>query len=162
MTSPAAPETHTGRLRPKVALSVLAVLIIVVALLTPEQTGGRTGDARLTTRSTESQGASVVYELAARLGWRPSRRMADSIALGDTASVHLVLDPPIPFSATETHQLLDRVRRGAALVFVLGGGPLADSLGLGSRVPRTGLVIGTAQILVAISGPLVAYPRSQG
>ena len=160
MTSPAAPETHTGRLRPKVALSVLAVLIIVVALLTPEQTGGRTGDARLTTRSTESQGASVVYELAARLGWRPSRRMADSIALGDTASVHLVLDPPIPFSATETHQLLDRVRRGAALVFVLGGGPLADSLGLGSRVPRTGSVIGTAQILVGISGPLVADDTS--
>jgi hypothetical protein len=160
VTTPPALESRTRRLRPRVALSVLAALIIIVALLTPEATGGRTGDVRLTTRSTDSQGASLLYELAGRLGWRPSRRDADSIALGDTASVHLILDPPVPVSATETHQVLDRVRRGAALVFVLGGGPLADSLGLGSRVPRTGSVIGTSQILVGVSGPLVADDTS--
>ena len=155
MTTPAAPDANTRRLRPRLALAAIAVLILIVALLTPEATGGRTGDARLTTRSTDSQGASVLYELAGRLGWRPVRRDADSIALGDTAAVHLVLDPPIPLSGIETHQLLDRVRRGAGLVYVLGGGPLADSLGLGSRVPRAGSVIGTAQILVGTSGPLV-------
>jgi hypothetical protein len=156
VTAPAVSESRARRLRPRIALSIIAGLIIVVALLTPEATGGRTGDARLTTRSTDPQGAAVLYELAGRLGWRPSRRSTDSVALGDSASVHVVLDPPIPFSATETHQLLDQVRRGAGLVFVLGAGPLADSLGLGSRVPRAGSVIGTAQILVSISGPLVA------
>lgn len=163
MTTPASVDqagSRTRRLRPRVALSAIAVLIIIVALLTPEATGGRTGDARLSTRSTEPQGASVVYELARRLGWRASQRFADTIALGDTASVHLVLDPPIPLSATETHQLLDRVRRGAGLVFVLGTGPLADSLGDGSRTPRAGSVIGTAQILTGISGPLVADDTS--
>jgi hypothetical protein len=155
VTTPVATEPRAQRLRPRIALSAIAVLIIIVALLTPEATGGRTGDARLSTRSTDPQGASVLYELARRLGWRVSQRVADSIALGDTASVHLVLDPPVPPSASETHQLLDRVRRGAALVFVAGTGPLADSLGLGSRVPRAGSVIGTAQILVGTSGPLV-------
>jgi hypothetical protein len=67
-----------------------------------------------------------------------------------------VLDPPIAPSAIETHEILDRVRRGAGLVFVLGGGPLADSLGLGSRVPRAGSVIGAAQLIVGSSGTLVA------
>jgi hypothetical protein len=41
-------------------------------------------------------------------------------------------------------------------VFVLGGGPLADSLGLGSTVPRAGSVIGAAQLIVGSSGTLVA------
>jgi hypothetical protein len=139
---------------------VLATAIVLVALLTPEDTGGRTGDPRLTSRSTEPQGASALYELARRLGWRPTERLTDSIPLGDTASVHLVLDPPIAPSATETHQILDRVRRGAGLVFVLGAGPLADSLGLGSRVPRAGSVIGAAQILVGSSGNLVVDDTS--
>jgi hypothetical protein len=150
-------ERSPRRLGRRVTLAVLAGTIVLVALLTPEQTGGRTGDARLTSRSTEPQGAAALFELAGRLGWRPSRRNVDSIPSTDTSAVHLVLDPPVALSAIETHELLDRVRRGAALVFVLGGGgPLADSLGLGSRVPRAGSVIGAAQILVSTSGQLVA------
>jgi hypothetical protein len=139
---------------------VLATAIVLVALLTPEDTGGRTGDARLSSRSTEPQGASALYELAARLGWDTAQRLTDTIPLGDTAAVHLVLDPPIAPSAIETHQILDRVRRGAGLVFVLGSGPLADSLGLGSQVPRAGSVIGAAQILVGSSGNLVVDDTS--
>ena len=160
MTAPALGDSRTRRLRPRLALSALAVLIIIVAMLTPEETGGRTGDARLTTRSTDPQGAALLYELAGRLGWRTSQRVVDTIPSGDTTSVHLILDPAIPLSALETRQVLDRVRRGAGLVFVLGRGPLADSLGLGSQVPRTGSVIGTAQILVAMSGPLVVDDTS--
>ncbi len=156
MTEPAAAEPRPRHFRRRIALAVLATAIVLVALLTPEDTGGRTGDPRLTSRSTEPQGASLLYELSERLGWRPTQRVADSIPLGDTASVHLVLDPPIAPSAIETHQILDRVRRGAGLVFVLGSGPLADSLGLGSRVPQAGTVIGAAQILVGSSGNLVA------
>lgn len=158
-----APET-TGRksrlLSPRLALPIISAAVIVVALLTPEQTGGRTGDARLTSRSTESQGAAAFYELARRLGWRPSERLADSIPLGDTTAVHLILDPAIPPSAMETHEVLDRVRRGAGLVFVPGGGPLADSLGLGDRVRPTVTVIGASQILVGKSGELVVTDTS--
>ena len=154
MTAPAL-EGISRRGRRRIALVALGALILLVALLTPEQTGGRTGDARLTTYSTEPQGAGALFELSRRLGWEPSRRLTDSIALGDTTAVHLVLDPPLPPRATETHELLDRVRRGAALVYVLGGGPLADSLGLGSQVPRSSTVLGAAQLLVGASGQLV-------
>ena len=156
MTQPIGPESRPRRSRRRIVLAILAAAIVLVALLTPEDTGGRTGDARLTSRSTESQGAAALFELAGRLGWQPTQRLTDSIPLGDTTSVHLVLDPPIAPSATETHEILDRVRRGAGLVFVLGSGPLADSLGLGSRVPRAGSVVGAAQLIVGASGPLVA------
>jgi hypothetical protein len=156
VTAPAEAGRRSKLLRPQVALPVIAAAVIVVALLTPEQTGGRTGDSRLTSNSTEPQGASALYELGGRLGWRTSRRDADSIPLGDTTAVQVVLDPVITPSAIETHQILDRVRRGAGLIFVLGGGPLADSLGMGSRVPRTGTVIGVSQILVGSSGTLVS------
>ena len=128
MTEPveAGSSSSPMRGRRRIAFAVLATAIILVALLTPEDTGGRTGDPRLSSRSTEPQGASALSELAARLGWDTTERLTDTISLGDTTSVHLVLDPPIAPSAIETHQILDRVRRGAALVFVLGGGPLAD------------------------------------
>lgn len=155
MTSPVVGERPAGRLGSRLALSIVAGAIIIVALITPEATGGRTGDSRLSARSTQPQGAAVLYELASRLGWRTSQRVADSIPIGDTASVHLVLDPIIPPSELETRDVLDRVRRGAGLVFVLGTGPMADSLGLGSLTPRAGTVIGAAQILVSSSGTLV-------
>ena len=115
MTAPVVTGRRSRWLRPRVALPIIAGAVIVVALLTPEQTGGRTGDARLTSQSTESQGASVLYELAGRIGWRTSRRLVDTIPSGDTTSIHLVLDPPIPPTAMETRELLDRVRRGGAL-----------------------------------------------
>jgi len=156
VTEPAGSEHRPRRHRRRIAFAVLAAAIVLVALLTPEDTGGRTGDARLTSRSTGPQGAAALFELAGRLGWQPRQRLTDSIPLGDTTSVHLVLDPPIAPSAIETHEILDRVRRGAGLVFVLGGGPLADSLGLGSTVPRAGSVVGAAQLIVGSSGALVA------
>jgi len=156
VTEPVAPESRPRHRRRRIAFAILAAAIVLVALLTPEDTGGRTGDARLTSRSTESQGAGAFFALAGRLGWQPTQRLTDSIPLGDTTSIHLVLDPPIAPSATETHEILDRVRRGAGLLFVLGGGPLADSLGLGSTVPRAGSVIGAAQLIVGSSGTLVA------
>jgi hypothetical protein len=153
---PPAGERPPRRLTARIALPIVAAAIIIVALLTPEQTGGRTGDERLTSKSTGPQGAALLYELAARLGWRPAQRLADSIPLGDTTAVHLVLDPPVPPSAAETREILDRVRRGAGLIFVMGSGPLADSLGLGSRVPEAGTVLGAAQLLRGTSGRLVA------
>lgn len=141
MTAPA-PGVRRGRLlQPRVALPIVAAAIIGVALLTPEATSGRTGDARLSSRSTLPQGASVLYELSARLGWRPERRYTDSIAQGETTSVHVILDPPIALRATETHQVLEGVRRGAALVYVFGDGPMADSLGLRALPRNSGSLV---------------------
>ena len=148
MTAPTAPHSRSRFLRPQVALPVIAVVIIIVALLTPEQIAGRSGDARLTSRSTAPQGAAALFELSRRLGWRPSERTVDSIASADTTAVHLVLDPVIPPSGLETHEILDRVRRGAGLLFVVGGGAMSDSLGLSLR-PTRGSVIGAAQLLIA-------------
>ena len=157
MTAPVVTGRRSRWLRPRVALPIIAGAVIVVALLTPEQTGGRTGDARLTSQSTESQGASVLYELAGRIGWRTSRRLVDTIPSGDTTSIHLVLDPPMPPTAMETRELLDRVRRGGALYYVMGGsGALADSLGLGQRTGLTPSVIGATELLVGRSGTLVS------
>lgn len=157
MTAPAPRDLRSRLLRPSVALPVIAAAVIGVALLTPEDTGGRTGDSRLTSRSTDSQGAAALYELAGRLGWQTSRRLTDTIPLGDTAVVHVILDPPLPLSEAQTGELLDRVRRGAGLVYVLGEGtPLADSLGLGSRRNRVGSVIGSSELIVGRTGQLVA------
>lgn len=161
MTAPASAPAATGlrgRLfQPRVALPVIAAAVIAVALITPEATDGRSGDSRLTSRSTESQGAAVLYELAGRLGWQTAQRLTDTIPLGDSTAVHAILDPPLPLSATQTGELLERVRRGAGLVYVLGEGtPLADSLGLGRRRNRVGSVMGTAGLIVGRSGKLVA------
>ena len=157
MTAPTAPRSRSRFLRPQVALPIVAIVVVIVALLTPEQIAGRSGDSRLSARSTEPQGAAALFELGKRLGWRPSERMVDSIPLGDTTAVHLVLDPVIPPSGLETHEILDRVRRGAGLLFVVGGGALADSLGLSLRQNR-GSVIGAAQLLIGSSGQLVVAP----
>ena len=157
MTAPDTRDRRTRWFRPRVALPVIAAAVLVVALLTPEATGGRTGDARLTSKSSGSQGAQALYELAGRLGWQTSQRLTDTITLGDTAAVHVILDPPLPLSAVQTGEILDQVRRGAGLVYVLGDGtPMADSLGLGERRNRVGSVIGASQLIVGRSGELVA------
>ncbi|HUQ82698.1 MAG TPA: DUF4350 domain-containing protein [Gemmatimonadaceae bacterium] len=155
--TPTTPARRWGWVRPRVALPVVAAAVIVVALLTPEETGGRSGDDRLTTRSTGSQGASVLYELAHKLGWQTVQREADSLALGDTAAVHLVLDPAVPLSVAETREVLDQVRRGAGLYYVLGDdGPMADSLGLGERSDSARTLSALGEMLIGSSGRLVA------
>ena len=157
MTAPVPSSLRARLFRPQVALPVIAAAVIAVALMTPEGTDGRSGDPRLTSRSTGSQGAAAFYELAGRLGWQTSQRLTDSIPLGDTAAVHVILDPPLPLSAAQTGQVLDQVRRGAGLVYVLGDGtPMADSLGLGGRRNRAGSVIGASGLTVGRTGELVA------
>jgi hypothetical protein len=141
VTAPAPAPARSRFVQPKVALPILAAAVIIVALMTPEETGGRSGDSRLSSRSTGPQGAAALYELASRLGWRTSQRLVDSIPSADTTSVHLILDPAIPLSAIETHEVLDRVRRGAGLVYVLGAGPMADSLGLRAFIGNSGSLV---------------------
>ncbi|MFN2564144.1 MAG: DUF4350 domain-containing protein [Gemmatimonadaceae bacterium] len=125
---PAGAAARGWSLRPRVALPAVALFIALVAVLTPEPIDGRSGDPRLTTRSTSANGASIFYQLTRRLGWRVERRERSSLP-GDPNAIHVVLDPPTPPSATETHALLEHVRRGGALLYVMSGaGPLNDSL----------------------------------
>jgi hypothetical protein len=123
---PAGIRRRRGR---RIALFAVLALIALAALFTPEMVGGRSGDDRLTTYSAETQGARLFYELAGRLGWHVAR-WSDGPEIGaDPQTVVAVLDPAIPLGAIEAHNLLQRVRGGAALLYVLSGSsPLNDSL----------------------------------
>ena len=117
------------RKRRRVALIAVLALIIVAALLTPEIIGGRTGDPRLTTYSAEPQGARLLYELSSRLGWRVSRWTETGVPTADPRTVVAILDPAQPIGAIETHWLLERVRAGSGLLYVMSGAsPLNDSM----------------------------------
>jgi hypothetical protein len=131
MTAPATPNDKPPGSRRKrwLALAAILAVIITAALLTPEVIGGRTGDGRLTTYSSEPQGAKLLYELASRLGWHVERWTDATPVAADDHTVVAMLAPVEPPGAIETHQMLDRVRSGAALVYVMsGGGALNDSL----------------------------------
>ena len=117
-------------LRPRVVFSVLLAVVVLTTLLAPNI--GRTGDERLSSFSTEPQGAAGLYQTAARLGWRPSRLTTAYAETLDSSAVYLVLDPPQPVTGSETHRLLEAVRRGAGLLVVVArAGPITDSLKLG-------------------------------
>jgi len=128
-------------------LASILVLFVLAALFTPQPVEqGRSGDARLTTLRANAQGARLLYELADRLGWRVARRT--QAALPDAPAgrtIHAVLAPAVTMTARETHELLERVRGGDALLYVLSpdGAALSDSLRL---------VVGT-------SGELVVPPH---
>lgn len=107
--------------------------MVGVAVLTPESMSGRSGDDRLTTHSTTSQGAQLLYELSGRLGWRVERWSASNTLPADPRSIVAVLAPPLPLSAIESHRVLEHVRAGGALLYVMSGGartPMNDSLHL--------------------------------
>jgi hypothetical protein len=118
--------------RPRVVLPIIGVLVLLVALLTPQTNGGRTGDQRLSTHLTGALGARLLYETAGRLGWQVSQRddqPGPASAAGTT--IHAVLAPPIALSPEEAHAYLQAVRGGDALLLVLDErSPLADSLGV--------------------------------
>jgi hypothetical protein len=134
VSSPSAPTRGSQPprrwfLRPRVVLPAILVLIVLVALLTPEEIRGRSGDARLTTYSASPQGARLLYELAQRLGWRVERWTETNMLPSDPNAVVAVLEPWQPLGAIETHRLLEHVRAGGGLLYVMNGrGPLNDSL----------------------------------
>lgn len=116
---------------PKVVFAALGALLVLTVLLTPDA-DGRPGDPRLTTHSAAPQGARGLFEIARRLGWRAERREAPFNDPLDSTAVYATLDPPSDLTANEAHRLLDAVRHGAGLLFVVRkGGALTDSLGLG-------------------------------
>lgn len=130
--NPAPPRQRDWWTRPKVVLPLVGTIAVVVALLTPEPTIGRIGDARLSSHLTGSLGAGALARTAQRFGFVVSAR--DSTAVPDSAkpagsTIHAVLAPPLDVTPWEAHQYMERVRAGDALLFVLGGrSALADSL----------------------------------
>jgi hypothetical protein len=129
---PAAPRSRL--LRPAVALPVLAGIVILAALLTPEPVDTGRGD--VSTYSRSESGAQLAYELARRLGWRVGRRLAPLDTTTEPDIVNVVLGAREPIGAHEAHHLLESVRRGGALIASVDeGSALADSL----RVTLSGL-----------------------
>ena len=130
MTLPVAPnDSGARRRRRRLALVGVLALIVVAALLTPDIIGGRSGDDRLTTYSADAQGARLLYELAHRFGWRVERWVGGPEILADAHTVVAILDPATAISAIEAHHVLQQVRAGAALLYVMSGSsPLNDSL----------------------------------
>ncbi|MGH7665023.1 MAG: DUF4350 domain-containing protein [Gemmatimonadaceae bacterium] len=116
-------------LSPRRVLIALGIFAVVAILLTPAVTAVQSG-ARLTTYATDPYGALGLYETLDRLGWDVERRLAPIDAPLDSNAIYAVLDPSVPLTAGETHELLDAVRRGASLIFVPGDGWIADSLDL--------------------------------
>ena len=161
MTPPRQPNERGAddaprRRRRRFALAAVLALIVIAALLTPDLTGGRTGDARLTSYSSGAQGARLFYELAGRLGWRVDRWTSGGDVDADARTVVAVLDPRQPLSALESHRLLERVRKGSALLYVMSAGsPLNDSLHL-----KRGLFGGKYQRTAAGTGEAPGAPRA--
>jgi hypothetical protein len=118
--------------RPRVVLPIIGAMMVLVALLTPEQSGGRSGDARLSTHLAGPLGARALYETAGRFGFAVSQRDLTPLpgpATGTT--IHALLAPRIELTDSETHAYLEAVRGGDALLLVSDRRtPLTDSLGL--------------------------------
>jgi hypothetical protein len=129
-----APAPHRAEwwARPRIVLPIVGVLVVLVALLTPQPDAGRTGDQRLSSHLAGALGARLFYETAERLGWRVSQR--DEVAAperGDGRTIHAVLAPIVPVTPQEAHAYLQAVRAGDGLLFVLNErNALADSLGV--------------------------------
>lgn len=137
-TPPPVVQETRWYLRPRVALPAIAVVVLVVALLTPERIAGRSGDSRLSTFSTQPQGAQLLHDLAQRLGWHV-QQARDAELRADSTAIVAVLDPPIDLRKPEVHRVLDRVRAGGGLLYVLGAGSaMSDSLHVGRGVSGTG------------------------
>lgn len=129
--------------RPRLVLPIVAGLVVLSALLTPSFMAGRNGDPRLSSYNTEPLGARIFFETLAKLGWQPEQQRSAVLALSPDV-IGAVLNPTVPLQTSETHQLLEQVRAGGALLLVLGGGTnaLEDSLhirtGLGGAVRPIG------------------------
>lgn len=127
---PTAPQSArlAAVLRPRVILPVMAVVLLLAVLWTPEVSPVDT-ETRLTTYSTSPAAAGGFYEVAKRLGWRTNRRESPITEPLDTDAVYAVLAPVMALTPPATHALLEAVRHGAGLIYVLSDtGVVEDSL----------------------------------
>jgi hypothetical protein len=117
-----------------VVLPLVGAFVVLLALLTPQPSLGRIGDPRLSSHLAGSLGARALAETAGRLGFDIVRR--DSVgapAAGGARgrTIHAVLAPAMPLTASEAHAYLEAVRTGDAMLLVFDErNALSDSLGL--------------------------------
>jgi hypothetical protein len=137
-TSPAGPPGERASsaedpvaklLRPTVVLPILATVVILAIVLSPD-IANTAVDLRLTSYLAGPASAKGLYETTGRLGWQTQRRITPFAGPLDTTAVYAVLGGPEQMTTGESHALLDAVRRGAGLVYVVQDGPLVDSLPL--------------------------------
>ena len=118
----------SARWGPPAIVAMLATGLVLAVLFAPPETATGT-TPRLTSHSREPSGARGFYEAARRLGWNVVREEDPRPRPRTPATVYAVLAPPIPLTAAETHDLLERVRAGAALFAVVSErSNMADSL----------------------------------
>jgi len=127
-----APSAFRGMSAVKL-LAALGVVVVGVALLTPEAPGKTEGGR--SSYSTGPGGVGMMFELAQRTGWRAERRIAPMDSVVRDTTVQVVIDPSITLGAREVHRLLDNVRRGGGLIFTLDAEEIADSLGVAKGRP---------------------------
>ncbi len=132
-------EAFAGRRFTRRHLLLLLGALLALALLVAPWTSSSTSGPALSTYSADPAGARGLHDVLQRLGFPVQRRLRP---LRDTLSrraVYVLLDPPIPLTASELNTLLGAVRAGAALLIIpsprLGQ---ADSLGVVRQpaVPR--------------------------
>ncbi len=138
--TPPPPPTPVWWAKPSWVLPVIGTIVVLVALLTPQPSEGRLGDQRLSISLSGPSNARVLAELSKRMGWTVVNDTTPDIVAGSGKSIHAVLAPPIPTTASEAHTYLDAVRGGDALLLVLNArDALSDSLGVahspGGRMP---------------------------
>ncbi|HEX7980649.1 MAG TPA: DUF4350 domain-containing protein, partial [Gemmatimonadaceae bacterium] len=162
MSETPSPPPRSGEwwARPRVVLPIVAALVVLVALLTPQPDAGRAGDSRLSSHLTGAMGARLLYETADRLGWHVSQRDETPAPVpGGGRTIHAVLAPPIPISPEDAHAYLEAVRAGDGLLLVLDErSALADSLGV-SHTPGGGTMeTVTADVAGCPRGPDLVPP----
>ncbi|MEO7456386.1 MAG: DUF4350 domain-containing protein [Gemmatimonadaceae bacterium] len=131
-TTPAPKRARDWWTKPGVVLPVVASVVILVGLLTPQASAGRLGDSRLSSHLAGSLGARIFGDLATKLGWTVQRR--DSVSsphAPEVRTIHAVMAPSRPVTREDAHRYLESVRAGGALLYVLDSRtPLSDSLGV--------------------------------
>ena len=105
-------------MRPSVILPFIALFVVVVVLIMPQDPVDGSTDWHLTTYSTSQFSAGGLYETLTKLGWRTSRRQIPFRGPLDSATVYAILDPPIPFTHAEDSTLLRFVQQGGRLLIV--------------------------------------------
>jgi hypothetical protein len=100
-------------------LGALGIVVVAVALLTPEEAG--TNGRDMSTFSTGPGGAGIAFELAERMGWKPERRLDPLDSTAGARRVDVVLAPSVALGSHEVHRLLENARAGGGLIASLDG-----------------------------------------
>jgi hypothetical protein len=132
------PRREHRLLRPAVFFPALLLLVIGSVLLSPRLADDDGG--YLTTHSSGDGGAAGFSDVAKRFGWRVRRLEEPFSQRMPSNALYAVLVRGNALTASETHVLLERVRAGASLLILLGGGPLRDSLRM-DEGERQGLLV---------------------